>query len=222
MSLKGDGIRSASFRRYSLAIILGTSVSWASAGALAQEAAPAAPPLTAPIASSSLEGPVSSNAPHLVIGMLEPGGAPSYSSLQTPQAEATSPSASAALAGVAGLVALNRNEKAASPRVLLSSLDSLAAEMEGVTNCRLQSISGRQTVQRSYDVAAAKPYSLLNQRPVAESFLYGSSASYLPSQEDIASDSESFTSNPAQGPLLQLQLGSSSLPVTLYSAPVAR
>src|SRR5258708_39649073 len=83
MSSKGKRLCKFSLRRCILAIsILCTSVWWAPAETLAQEAAPAPLNMTAHSTLWSLEGPGSNNAPYLVIGMADRGGTPSYGSLR--------------------------------------------------------------------------------------------------------------------------------------------
>jgi hypothetical protein len=72
--------------------ILCTSVWWAPAEALAQEAAPAALDMTAHSTLWSLEGLSSNNAPYLVIGMADRGDTPFYGSLRIAGDETASPS----------------------------------------------------------------------------------------------------------------------------------
>jgi hypothetical protein len=80
MSSKGEILPKISFRQCILTIIiLCTSAWWASADALAQEAAPTWLKMTAHSTLWPLEVPGSNMAPHLVIGMADRQDAPSYS-----------------------------------------------------------------------------------------------------------------------------------------------
>ena len=83
MSSKGEILPKISFRRCIMTIIiLCTSVWWASADTLAQEAAPAWLKMTAHSTLWPLEVPGSNMTPHLVIGMADRQDAPSYGSLR--------------------------------------------------------------------------------------------------------------------------------------------
>jgi hypothetical protein len=84
-----------------------------------------------------------------------------------------------------------------------------------------QTLSGRQTIQRSPDVAAAKTYSLLGGSSAPESFLYGYRVNHLPRQQRLA-DNESFAGQAEPRPLAQLEFGSWSFPVMLSSPAVSR
>ena len=220
MSSKDELALRPSLRRCSLAIIiLSTSGWWVCTNALAQEVRPAGSQTTALSATWSLEKPVSNDVPHLVIGMLQPGDALSYSSLRLPQGNAATPSPKNSLLAPAA----NRNEKDSSAPLVLSSLSTPAPEVRNLANLRSQPASAPQAAQRPAGSAGANAYSLLNDRSAYESFLNGQQANYLANQPRLAGN-ESFThpAEPGPGPLLQLELGSWNLPVKLSSNAVSR
>jgi hypothetical protein len=225
MSSKGKILRKLSLHRWILTIIiLCTSVWWAPAETLAQEAAPAALDMTAHSTLWSLEGPGSNNAPYLVIGMADRKDTPSYSSLRIAEDQATNPSAGNTITRQDSPAAsANRTEKIESGPLALSSLLDPTAGVPGVTNFGAEPISARHTIQRSPNLADAKAYSLLDDMSAPGSFLYGYQANYLSSKQRLANN-ESFTHEVVQAPrpLFELEFGSRRLPVMLSGAAVSR
>jgi hypothetical protein len=210
MSSKGKILCKFSLHRWILTItILCSSVWWAPAEALAQEAAPAALDMTAHSTLWSLEGLSSNNAPYLVIGMADRGDTPSYSSLR--------------IAGDEAAASANRTEKIESGPLVLSSLLDRTVGVPGLTNFRAEPISARQTIQRSPDLARTKVYRLVDDRSAPGSLLYGYQANYLSSKQWLADD-ESFSHEVVQAPrpLFELDFVSWRLPVMLSGAAVSR
>jgi hypothetical protein len=184
MSSKGKILRKFSIHRWILTIIiLFTSVWWAPAETLAQEAAPAALDVTAHSTLWSLEGPGSNNAPYLVIGMADRGDTPSYGSLRIAGDEAANRSASNTIWRPASPVtSVNRAEEGESDPLVLSSLFEPTAGVRGPRDFHAEGTIRRQTMQGSPDHAGAKVYSLLDDGPALGSFLYGYQTNYLPSK----------------------------------------
>ncbi len=147
-------------------IILCTSVWWAPAETLAQEAAPAALGMTAHSNLWLLEGLGSNNAPYLVIGMADRGDTPSYGSLRIAGDEATNPSAGNTITRQGGSAAsANRTEKIESGPLVLSTLFEPTASVRGLRDFHAEGTIRRQTIQGSPDHAGAKVYSLLGACP---------------------------------------------------------
>lgn len=215
MLSKGEMLSTPSLRRYILAIIVScTSVWWASAVALAQDAPPTGLSITGHLTSSSLERPGAEKTPYLVIGMADRWDPPAYGSSPIAGDEATDSSGGDTLTRRLGPASsMNRPDKIESGRLVLSSLTNLQAEPA----------SPRQTIQRLPNLADANVYSLLDDGSAPESFLYGYPPNYLPSTERIT-DNESPTDEIGQAPspLLQLGFGGWSLPVMLSNAAVSR
>jgi hypothetical protein len=218
ISSKGEILCRSSLRRCIPAIIiLCTSVWWASAYALAQEAAPAALKMTAHSTLWSLEGPESNTAPHLVIDMANRGNAPSYSSLRSARDEAASPSPRNTISRSVGPVAsVNRAEKGEFDPPVLSSLSEPTEGARGLANSRAGPTRPRQTIQQSPDLAGAKVYSLLADRAAPGSFPYEYQTNYLPPKQRLAIN-ESFRHEVGQAPrsLFELEFGGWRLPVML-------
>jgi hypothetical protein len=225
MSSKGEILPKISFRRCILTIIiLCTSVWWAPADTLAQEAAPAWLKMTAHSTLWPLEVPGSNTVPHLVIGMADRQDAPSYGSLRNRWRRDNESLGRNTTTRQDGLDAsANRTEKIESGPLVLSSLLDPTAGVPGLTNFRAEPISARQTVQRSPDLAGAKVYRLLDDRSAPGSFLYGYQANYLPSKQWLANN-EPFTHEVVQAPrpLFELEFGDWRLPVMLSGAAVSR
>jgi hypothetical protein len=224
MSPKGKILRKFSLRWWIPAIIiLCTSVWWAPAETLAQEAAPAALNMTAHSTLWSLEGPGSNKAAYLVIGMADRLDNPAYGSLRIAGDEATNPSASTISQPVGAVASVNRAEKGEYGPLVLSSLFEPTAGVPGSTDFYAEGTIRRQTIQGSSDHAGAKVYSLLDDEPAFESLLYGYQANYLPSKHWLA-DNESFTHEMVQTPrpVFELQFGNWRLPVMLSGAAVSR
>jgi hypothetical protein len=223
MSSKGEIFRKFSLRQWILAIvILCTSVWWAPAETLAQEAAPDALDMTAHSTLWSLEGPGSNNAPYLVIGMADRGDTPSYGSLRIAGDEATHPSANTRSRPVGHVASVNRAEKGESEPLILSSLFEPTAGVRGPRDFHAEGTIRRQTIQGSSDQAGAV-YSLLDDGPAFGSLLYGYQTNYLTSKQWLA-DNESFTHEVVQAPrpLFELEFDGWRLPVMLSGAAVSR
>jgi hypothetical protein len=225
MSSKGEILPKISFRRCILTIIiLCTSVWWASADTLAQEAAPAWLKMTAHSTLWPLEVPGSNTVPHLVIGMADRRDSPSYGSLRNHWRrgnELVSRNTTTRQGGPDA--SANRTENIESGPLVLSSLLDPTAGVPGLTNFRAQPISALQTVQRSPDLAGAKVYRLLDDRSAPGSFQYEYQANCLPSTQWLA-NSESVTHEVVQAPrpLFELEFGDWRLPVMLSGAAVSR
>jgi hypothetical protein len=225
VSSKGKIVFNFLLRRWILTIIiLCTSVWWAPAETLAQEAAPAALKMTAHSTLWSLEGPGSNKAPYLVIGMADRRDTPSYGSLRIAGDEATNPSARNTISRPVGaVVSVNRAGKGDSGPLVLSSLFELTAGVRDPRDFHAEGTIRRQTIRDSSNQAGAKVYSLLDDEPAFESLLYGYQTNYLPSKQRLANN-ESFRQEVVQvpRPLFELEFGGWRLPVTLSGAAVSR
>jgi hypothetical protein len=225
MSSKGEMLRKFSLRRWLLAIIiLCTSVWWAPAEALAQEAAAAALKMSAHSTLWSIEWPGSNNAPYLVIGMADSEDTPSYRSLRIAGDEATNRSVSKISAPIGPVASLNRGEKEGeSGPLVLSSLFEPTAGVRGPRDFHAEGTIRRQTIQGSSDQTGPKVYSLLDDGPALRSLLYGYQANYLPSKQPLANN-EPLTHEVVQAPrpLFEIEFGSWRLPVMLSGAAVSR
>jgi hypothetical protein len=226
MSSKAKILNKSSVRWWILTIVLSTSVCWAPAKTLAQEAAPAAFDMTAHSTLRSFEGPGSSNAPYLVIGMADRGGIPSYGLLRIAgdKDEPTNPSTENTITPQGGSTfSANQTKKIQPGPLVLSSLLDSTAGVPGLTNFRAKPISARQTIQRSPNLASAKVYRLRDDRSAHGSFLYGYQAHDLLSKQRLAHN-ESYTNEVVQTPrpLFELEFNGWRLPVMFSGAAVSR
>jgi hypothetical protein len=224
MSAKGKILRKPSLYRWILTIIiLCTSVWWAPGETLAQGVS-AALGGTAHSTLWSLEGPGSSNAPYLVIGMEDREDTPSYGSLSIAKDQTTNPSVGNTITRQRSPVAsTKRTENIESgPLVLSNLLDSPAGGL-GLTNFRAELVGARRTVQRSPDLADAKVYRLLDDRSAPGSSLYVYQANYSLSKQRLAKN-ESFAHEFVQAPrpLFELKFGGWRLPLRLSGTAVSR
>jgi hypothetical protein len=168
-------------------IILCTSVWWAPAETLAQEAAPAASDMTAHSTLWLLEGLRSNHAPYLVIGMADRRDTPSYGSLRNAGDEATNPSVRNTISRPVGpVVSVNRAGKGDSGPLVLSSLFEPTAGVRGPRDFHAEGTIRRQTIRDPPNQAGAKNYSLLDDGPAFESLLCGYQANYLLSKQRSA------------------------------------
>ena len=226
MSSKGKVVHGSSLRRWILTIIIIVCavVWWASANALAQDAAPTGLRINAQSTSWSLERPGSNKVPYLQTGMAERWGTRPYGSFRIAPDEARNPSAGNTIMRQVGSGAsADHAEKTESGPLLLSSALDPTAEIRGSTNFRGEPPNPRQTSQSSLDLAGPEVYSLLYDRSAPAPFLFRYQMNYFPSKQWIA-DNESFTDEvaPTPRPLLQLELGGWRLPVALSKAAVSQ
>lgn len=195
-------------------VILFTSVWWASVNAHAQEAPPTGLEITRHSTSWSPQSSDSKQPPYLVIGMAERWNTRSYGSRTIVGDEATSLSNGDTSTSDIGPASLTNRIEAIKPSPLvLSSLTHLPAEPT----------TSPQTIFESPHFASAKFYNLLDTESAGESFLYGRPTNYLAPEQRLAeSEYLGGQSGRTPGPLLQLEVGGWSIPVTLSSAAVSR
>jgi hypothetical protein len=225
MSSKAEPPRKVLHRPGILAItILCTSAWWMSVDTFAQEAVPAALNMAAHSSLWSLEGPVPSAAPYLMIGMAEGGYPRSYGPLPFPRDEASNHSSRDTISRPGGPMTFeNRDKNDESGPLLLSSLLVPIAGARGPTDFPAQATMHRLTIQSSPHQTGAKVYSVLDDGAAPRAFLYGYQLSYLAPKQRLA-DNQPFTHEVGQAshPLLQLEFDSWSLPMMLSGAAVSR
>ena len=215
MPSKGKHHHTSWVRRGSVAIIvLCTSVWWASAGALAQDALAPGLGITENLNSSSLEKPGSEDTPYLVIGMADRSDNALVGSLPMARDEATNSSATDTIARqVDPAPSMNR----------AANIDSNPIVLLRLSNLQMEPINPNQTIQRSRRLASPEVYSVLDDAPGSGSFLYGYRASYLLQTEWFVDDgAHTHEIELAPSPLLQFKLGRWTFPVMLSSAAVLR
>jgi hypothetical protein len=155
--------------------------------------------------------------------MADRRGNSSYGSFGIPEEETTNPTARGTITREVGPAAsANRTETIEPAPLVLSSLVEPPAGVRGFTSSRAES-ARRSTVQRSPDLTSNGAYSLLDDRPVPGSFLYGHQGTDLRSEQSFA-DNEYFTHEigEAPRPLLQLGFGDWRLPVMLSGSAISR
>lgn len=211
MSSKREVFCRSSVRPRMLAmIILCTSVWWAFADVLAEEAAPAAIKMTAHFTLRPFERPEYDTAPLLEVGVADR------------EDEATSPSAKTTISRSVGQASfVNRIEGGESGPLLLSSLEPTAGARDSANLQRRIAIE-RQTNESSPDRASAI-YSLLDGRSAAGSFQYGYQSNHSPSKQRLAAGrSTSLEPQEIPRPLFTVEVGGWRLPVVISSPATSR
>lgn len=209
MSSKRQIFCRSSFRPRMLAmIILCTSICWAFANVLAEEAAPAAVKVTAHFTLRPFERLEYKTAPRLEAGVVD-------------REEDASPSATTISRPVEPASFRNRVEKGESRPLLLSSLEPTAGA-RGSANLQRRIAIERQAIESSSGSGSAI-YSLLSGRSAAGSFQYGYPSNRPVSKQWLAvGSSASLEPQGAPRPLFTVEVGGWRLPVVISSPVTSR
>jgi hypothetical protein len=202
----------SSFRPRILAmIILCTSVWWAFAEVLAEEAAPAAMKMTAHFTLRPFERPEYNTAPFLEAGVVDR------------EDEATSPSAKTTISRSVGQASfVNRIEEGDSRPLRIARLFDPSADARNLPNLQTEVSIERQTIEGSPDRARAI-YSLLDGRSATGSFQYGEPNNLSASKQwSAAGRSASLEPKGAPRPLFTVEVGRWRLPVVISSPVTSR
>jgi hypothetical protein len=213
---RNDSLTTYSLSAFVLAIII-LCLSVPSADTYAQEAAPAALKMPAHPTLWLLDEARSDTTPHLLIGMADRED-PRYHGLpRLARDEATNRSATDSIPGPLGSMAsVNRAEEGAVGPVVLSRLFEPPTGVGVIRDFYAEDTIPSEILQSSPDRAGPKIYSLLNDRPPFESFLYGDQMKHLLPKQLLA-NRELFTPgmDHAPLPLLHLGFGGWQLPIVL-------
>jgi hypothetical protein len=201
--------------RLVLAVVIMSAGFW-SGRALAQNAEPEVLPSTASSNSWLLEGPKSNPSPHLVIGMLDRevrsfGGSPHVDARETMLAPDKN-----------GTVSGNSSSDTTSIPTVVSSLSDSPDAPGDRANFRLESASGRPSVQEAPGQGSGI-YGFLDETSAEGSFLAADQMKEVLAKQWLESD-ETFASEDdnASSPLAQFKLGKWQFPVALSTAAVSK
>lgn len=191
-------------------IILCTSVWWAFAEVLAEEAAPAAMKMTAHFTLRPFERPEYNTAPRVAVGIMDRAD------------EAASPPARATISRPVEPESFrNRVEKGESRPLLLSSLEPTVGASDSANLQRRIAIE-RHAMESSSGSASAN-YSLLSGRSAAGSFQYGYPSNSPASKQWLAvGTSASLEPQGASRPLFTVEVVGWRLPVVISSPVTSR
>jgi hypothetical protein len=195
-------LRTAPLRRYVLATaIVSASVLWVSAADCRAQEAHAAALTGASHLTVGAEEAGAQNTPHLVLGMLEPGDAPSYGPARLPGNEAANPSTPIAVAQPSGAVAAaNRT-----------------------TNSPAQTSQSLPVKQTPTGLGSIKGYSFLNDRWTPEALMQTYQANHFARESSVTGNqAPTHEAGSASVPLVHLHVSSVSLPVVLAGTTVSR
>ena len=213
---RNDLLATYSRSSFVLAIII-LCMSVASAATYAQETAPAALKMLAHSTLWLLDEPGFDPTPHLLIGMEDRGNTPYYALPRLARDEATNRSATDSIPGPLGSMAsVNRAEEGAVGPVVLSRLSGPPTGVGVIGDFQVEGTIPSEILQSSPDRAGANTYSLMDDRPAFESFLYGDQMKHLLSKQLLANE-ELYTPqmDHAPLPLLHLGFGGWQLPIVL-------
>jgi len=213
---RNDLLATYSLSAFVSAIII-LCMSFPSADTYAQQAAPAAWKTPAHSTLRLLDEAGSDTTPLMLMGMADREDTRYHGLPRSARDEATNRSATDSIPGPLGSMApVNRAEEGAVGPVVLSRLFEPPTSVGVIRDFHAEGTIPSGILQSSPDRAGEKIYSLLNDRPAFESFLYGDQIKHLLSKQLLANMELSTSEvDHLPLPLLHLRFGGWQLPIVL-------